>query len=185
MTSLTNIVNDFKGVVQNGLTHASAVHFYSNYDYLQEVPFQRWWVYTNYDTPIGETSQRWKARGWAFLCLIEGSFRALISAVAMLYNRCVGGVDSELAAKKHKWVLKEQGTGLKYSLWAIWNPNEFKSVVYTARGVYALEPFFGYKKQTKPWGTSYNGTLEIDFCTVNHPWHVKSGQSYPWESQQQ
>jgi hypothetical protein len=174
---MSQALNDLKNVVVNGLTRVESTLAYKNYIYLQEIPFHRWWVYTNYDAPIAETCDRWKARGWALLSLIEGSFRALISAIAMLYNRCCG--NNELSARKHQWIAKEQGIGLKYALWAIWNPNGLKHEMHTKRSEYAQAPFFGYKEQI--WGTRYNGNLEIDFCTVNHPWRIS--QNYPWQSE--
>lgn len=167
--------------IRNAFTKIEAtLSYHDQFDYLQEIPFHRWWVYTHYDTHIESTCDRWKARGWALLALVEGSFRALVSLVAMLYNRCCG--DARVAAKKHEYVMKQQGIGLKYTLCAIWNPNGVKDEIRTGRAKYAANPSFGFKKDEAPYGTRYDGTLTIDFCTVNHPWHIKAGGHYPWES---
>lgn len=167
-------------ILKAHLQNVQAVFSYSSFVYIQEVPFQRWWVYTNFDATIPETCERWKARGWAVLNLIEGSFRALISVIVLVYNHCLG--NDELTAKKHRWILKEQRTGLKYTLLAIWDPNALKTAIHTKRSEYAQNPFFGYKSLI--WGTRYTGTLEVDFCTINHPWASNQG-GYPWELEQQ
>jgi hypothetical protein len=178
MSILKAIFRKGQTLLDQTVTHAEAT-FYNQFDYLQEVPFHRWWVYTHFDARIDTTCDRWKARGWALLALVEGSLRALISAIAMVYNRCYG--DAGVAAKKHEYMMRLQGTGLKYTLWAIWSPNGPKDDIRAERAKYAENPSFGFKKGKAPCGTPYNGTLTIDFCTVDHPWHIKSGDRYPWE----
>lgn len=166
-------------VVHEAVKHTKTNAFYRlTFDYLQEIPFHRWWVYTHYDERIESTCERWKARGWAILGLVEGCFRALFSLIAIVYNRCFG--DANVAAKKHEYIMRQQGTGLKYILWAIWNPNGPKDAICAGRTQYAANPPFGFRKGKAPYGTPYTGTLTIDFCTVNHPWHATAG-SFPWE----